>query len=153
MVKVKDSRPQRRAALMSLLMAISAAFITLIAWWVWRHEEEVFAKQRDVTNVVVTWECPSGYRFQAPGACSPRPCPDTDEHAEIVLTYRCSEHGPVEVYARYRPGPDHRAVLALIRYRNSESWQPADRGVHCPICRRRMVTDRPDSTPPKTKGR
>lgn len=153
MVKVKDSSPQRTAALTSLVMAVSAAVITLIGWWVWNHEEKVYAVQRDVTDVLVTWECPSGFRFEAPGACSPRPCPDTGKPAEIVLTYRCRVHGPVEVYARYQLGPDQRARLARIRYRSGESWQPADHGVHCPVCGRSMVTDRSDARARKTEGR
>lgn len=136
MVKIKEHKLQRKTALMSLIVALAAALSTFVGWRVWREEKVAAARQRDITDVIVTWECPSGYRFEGPGGCTPLPCEQEGEVADIVLTCECPRHGRFEAYVRYEPDETGRARLSEVRF-DGGPWEPVEDGVRCPRCGRR----------------
>ena len=136
MVKVRERKPQRKTALVSLIMAVVAALLTFAGWRAWQADKSAVAKQRDIRDVVVTWECPSGERFEAPGGCVPLPCPQEGQTADIVLLCECPQHGQFECYARYQPDEAWRARLSEARFRDGP-WEPVDDGICCPQCGRR----------------
>jgi len=153
MVKIRQDRPQRRNAWASLLVALVAAVGTFIGWRLWPAEEAVVARQRDIRDIRVTWECLSGHRFEARGACTPAVCPQGNEPADIVLPCECPRHGRIEAFVRYEPDEAGRPRPAQARFRHGP-WRPVDDCIRCPTCNQPCRTGPLMSWPvaPRTPG-
>ncbi len=135
MVKVRQGRPQRRTAILSLVFAAAVAGGTYLAWRLYRREPTQVGRQRSIADLTVTWECDTGERFEAPGAHGPRSCGDGKHRADIVLSCTCPEHGAFECYVRYRRDAMGLSRLSEVRYAKGE-WQSAADSICCPVCKR-----------------
>jgi hypothetical protein len=134
MVKIRDDKPQRTTAMISFVMVVLAALATFVGWRFFVGKRAVEPpRQRDITDLTVVWECPSGERFEAPGGYKPLPCSRDGEVADIVLPFTCPKHGQFECFVRYEQGPDGHGRLAQYRY-PSGPWQDIGPGVRCPRC-------------------
>jgi hypothetical protein len=135
MVKIRQGRPQRRTALLSLVVAAAVAGGTFAGWRLYRRDTTRVARQRNITDLTVIWECDTGERFEAPGAYESLACGDGTHAAEIVLRGTCPEHGPFECQVRYRKDALGRSRLSEVRFGNGE-WQTVAESLCCPTCDR-----------------
>ncbi len=134
MVRIRNDKPQRTTAMISFVMVVVAALAIFVGWrlYIGKHTPQP-PRQRNITDLTVTWECPSGERFQAPGGYKPLPCSRDGQFADIVLPFTCRKHGSFECFVRYEQDPDGRS--RLVQYRHGTGpWKPVGDGVRCPRC-------------------
>ena len=154
MVKIPDRRKWTRTTAISFASMVAVAMSILIAWRLWHARPVLVATQRDISDVHVTWRCPSDHRFTALGATDSRPCPQCSLPADVAIGYHCGEHGEVELLLRYRPSADGRASPATYSVDGLE-WAAMVDEPPCPACheplqrKRRLISaSSPDSDTP-----
>ncbi|MCP4591313.1 MAG: hypothetical protein GY842_11235 [bacterium] len=133
MVRVFESR-RNKGAIVSLLVAVLAAGSVWLGHWVWHRDDLVVPVQRTLEDVIVTWRCPGGHRFEAHGKAEAIPCPTCRQPAQIVITYRCMEHGPQEVTVMFDPAS---GKPTNVQYAPG-GWVEVTDSIPCPSCGRRM---------------
>lgn len=133
----------RRAALTNLAIAATVAFLVWLAWWMWRDAPASPARQRQITDVTVTWRCGNGHVFEARGAYGSRPCPECGADAYIIRQYYCPEHAEVEAKLRYERGADGKPILAGVCFEEGE-WISSPQSLTCPVCGRRLRLVKPN---------
>jgi len=149
MVRIRPEKPQRTTAVISFVMALVAALAIFLGWrfW-WRRNAPEPPRQRNITDLTVTWECPTGERFDAPGGYKPLPCSQDGDFADIVLRFDCQKHGRFDCFVRYTEDAAGYSRITQVRHGQGE-WLSAKDGVRCPRCERRA--DRPDPWPANDK--
>jgi len=148
-VRIVQRRTPSRAAMLSLVMAMSAAAVAFAAWRWWRPAPTVPIYQRTIKDVELSWKCEAGHSFTAPGQVADRLCATCDQPAYAVTSYECERHGVIEVAVRFASGDDVPRVSQLRVGRGI--WFPATDAVRCPHCDAPMV--RKQTNPLDTLGR
>jgi hypothetical protein len=130
MVRVALEPSQKKAALVSVMVAGIAAASVWAAYWVWHQDQPVVAVQRDLTDVIVSWKCPAGHLFDARGAYQAKPCPTCRQPAQLHFIYVCPSHGNMEALVMY---DEAARKLSAVRF-GSGDWISVDKIVPCPKC-------------------
>ncbi|MEK7731297.1 MAG: hypothetical protein AAB363_05520 [Planctomycetota bacterium] len=132
-VRIVQRRTPSRAAMLSLVMAISAAAVAFAAWRWWRPAPTVPVYQRTINDVELSWKCEAGHSFTASGQVADRPCAMCDQPAYAMTPYECPQHGRTEVAVRFTSGADGAPRVSQFRV-NQGTWFPATDPVRCPHC-------------------
>lgn len=101
MVRLPDQRRLTRTALISFASTVVVASCILVVWSHWYSQPSIVPHQRDLTDIMVSWRCPKGHRFVDRGATSSRVCPQCGRDADVVMEYKCPQHGRVDMLLRY----------------------------------------------------
>jgi len=136
-----------RRGLSNLAIAGSVALLIWLAWWLWQDAPPPVPKQRQLSDVTVTWRCERNHAYEAPGACGPQPCPVCGANAYMVRRYVCPKHGEFEAKLRHRRSPDGVPVLEAIRFEGQE-WTESPKIIPCPKCGGSMRPVAPQIFPP-----
>ena len=125
----------RRTSLTNLAIAASVALLIWLAWWFWKDAPPAPARQRQISDLLVTWQCDQGHRFEYRGACQTRSCAVCGAEAQVVYRYRCSEHGQIEARLRHGRNAAGECVLTGISLVAAE-WITPPQAPTCPQCDR-----------------
>ena len=142
-VRIVRKKTGTRAALASLIVASLAAAALFGVWSFVDGPEPERPYVRDFTEVQYTWSCSDGHRFRALGQVEPRLCPHCGKEAFVVDTYVCEKHGAIEVFVRFHPGCTSTNNAYDLKLPNRR-WTPAQEGISCPKCTRKLSKARKD---------
>ncbi len=141
-VRIVRRRTPSRAAILSLLTAVSAAGVAFAAWRWWRPAPPVPFYERTIRDVELTWKCEAGHAFMAAGQVADRLCAMCDRPAHVFTLYECRQHGVAEVTVRFTEGPDGRPKVSHFRVK--KEWIEASDPVPCPQCNVPMTRKQAD---------
>jgi len=144
-------RTPSRAAMLSLVLAMSAAAVAFAAWRWWQPAPIDLVYQRTINDVELNWKCEAGHYFTASGQVADRPCAMCDQPAFPITFYECTQHGTTEVAVRFEAGPD--GVPRRSQFRLKGSWFPATDPVPCPHCNVPMVRKPTDPLDAISRGK
>lgn len=133
----EETSRQRQTALYSFCGAIVVSFFVVGLWLLTRPDPPHLARQRSITNVQVTWECPGGTTFVDQGALHGMPCPESHHRAEVRVTYVCPRHGEHNALVRYVRDADGRERVSEVSFRRGV-WRTVGSYIGCPDCGARM---------------
>jgi hypothetical protein len=139
----EEKSKQRQTALYSFCGAVVVSFFVVGVWWLTRPTPTQFARQRSLTSVQVTWECPDGTTFVAQGGLHGMPCPDSDRRADVRVTYVCPRHGEHKALVRYVRDDDGRERVSQVSFHRGV-WRNVGTYIACPDCGRRMQPKKPN---------
>ena len=132
-VRIVRRRTPSRAAMFSLVMALSASAAAFAAWRWWRPAPAAPVYHRTINDVDLNWKCEAGHYFTASGQVADRPCAMCDQPAYVVTLFECPQHGAIEVAVRFTSGADGASRASQFRV-NRGFWFPASDPVPCPQC-------------------
>jgi len=154
MVRVATDKSQTRAAWLSLMGAIGAGLIAVLALTLLREPEPHPAPQRSLTSFRARWTCERNpeHEFTALGRFNAMPCqePGCDGQCWIRQRFICLAHNSkFDVWVRFERvtsgGVDTERIVAY-RYAPNGPWHDAvDGKVACPVPGCSSVT-RPSNT-------
>jgi predicted RNA-binding Zn-ribbon protein involved in translation (DUF1610 family) len=139
-VRIVKRRMPTPTALASLLIAAAAAAMAFGAWRVWREDSGPPVYRRTIADLVLTYECLRGHRFNAQGQVEPLKCMSCGTPAFPVTTYVCPAHGEIEVMVRFELDAKGEAEVAAIS-RDGERWLTVELGLQCPRCGQPMFRE------------
>lgn len=152
-VRIVKRRTPSRVAILSLMMAMSAAAIAFFAWRWWRPAAgRVAVYQRTISDIEMSWKCEVGHSFIAPGQVADRLCATCNQPAYVVAAYECARHGVFEVSVRYTTGDDGFPRISQRRVGHG-NWVPAKDPVSCPHCQAPMVRKQTDPLDTLNRGK
>lgn len=133
MIRWSHIPKRRRAGLVNLAIAAGMAALLWFSIWLWRESPQPGAKQRQITDVTVTWKCANGHTHRARGACGVGSCATCSEQAYITRSYRCPEHGEMEAMLWHAPDGRAGSRIAGISFDGQDPiLSPTD--ISCPQC-------------------
>jgi hypothetical protein len=122
-----------------LIIAAMVAFGLLSGWYYLRHQpDETMARQRRATGRLMTWRCPGGHTFKAPGSYFPVACQECDRRAEMEVVYVCPIHGDLPALIRMDVDEDQRERLSEVSFRVGV-WRTIRDENKCPDCGRNLT--------------
>ncbi len=130
-----------RATTISILVTVATAAVLFFVWRFWHEDEKLLVTRRSLEDVRLEWKCDAGHRFSAQGQPNPRACPRCGRPAYPVGTYRCPEHGALDVRVRYAVTPDGLETPSEFRVEGGD-WGPPETALICPICKRPLRRER-----------
>lgn len=130
MVRIALEQAQKHAAIVSLVVAGIAAATVWAGYWVWNQDRPELGVQRQLTDVIVRWQCPGDHVFEAAGSYDPRPCPTCQQPARVLVSYRCPKDGSADGQLMFDSGT-HR--LAAVKFGGGD-WRNVTSIVPCPRC-------------------
>ncbi|MHC4091200.1 MAG: hypothetical protein ACYSVY_13165 [Planctomycetota bacterium] len=145
-----DIQFDRRAGLANLAIAAAVALMVWLAWWLWQDAIPPTARQRDLTDLIISWKCDNGHVFESAGAYGSEPCPECGATAHLVQRYHCPEQHDLEASLRYERGKDGGAILSGINWGNGV-WIEYPQSLFCPHCGRSLRPARPNLFPVSQK--
>jgi hypothetical protein len=141
-VRIVTRRRPPRAAMASLVLAITAAVLLPVVWRFWKAEVVVSPPDTGIATKELEWKCDSGHYFRASGhsfndegLTAHRACWVCDRPAFPVTEVVCAVHGPVEVRVRLSAGDGAATRISRLRLAGRE-WVSAEKGVRCARCSR-----------------
>ena len=151
-VRIVRRRTPSRAAMLSLILALSASAVAFAAWRWWRPAPTVPVYLRTINDVELSWKCEAGHSFTAPGKVADRLCASCDQPAYAVAFYECHQHGTTEVAVRFNTGADGAPRVSQFRVHQG-IWFPATDPVRCPQCDVSMVRKQTDPLDAISRGK
>lgn len=144
-VRIVRHRTIPRAAWISLVVVAVAALSLFVVFLLlrWQADSAVVPHQRTLTDTRVEYKCEAGHSWKAMGQVEPPTCAACAKPAYPVGSFVCQRHGTFEAAARFVNGPDGIPRLSELRL-TGKDWVPADQGVVCPRCGRRLLRLRED---------
>lgn len=124
---------RRQTTRYSLYGASGVAVAVVTFWLLARPETQTAAAQRHLQEVVVTWQCANGHRFEREGSYVAIPCTSCDQKANVAVIYECPRDGRVEALVRYERTADGGGRLSAASFRPGV-WTGVEREVRCPVC-------------------
>ena len=139
----EEASRQRQTALYSFCGAIVVSFFVVGLWRLTRPDPPRLARQRSITNVQVTWECPDGTTFVDQGAFLGMPCPESNRRADVRVTFVCPGHGEHNALVRYERNADGQERVSQVSFRRGV-WRSVGSYIRCPDCGARMRPKAPN---------
>lgn len=143
MVRVVDPERTNRGAYLSLAAVLIVGLAGFFIWRAWRTESPPATWERTLESKHLEWRCAKGHRFDAPAQIGPRDCIVCGTPAELLDSYRCPQHGVMEVDVRLARDwtPERRSILVRVA---GGKFTPGDEPILCPRCKRTLIRQRPD---------
>ena len=136
-IKDHDYRPR-----FSIAVAASAAVLILFTILMWSTSTSIRATQRELTQVVVTYQCDDGHRFEAPAAAKSSACTQAGCAARAwpIWSFQCTKHGAFLHQLRYTIDDGGRARIKASRRPGGE-WRDIAGDLKCSNCDRALLAD------------
>lgn len=136
-IKDHDYRPQ-----FSIAVASSAAVLIWFTILMWSTSTSIRAAQRELAQVLVTYQCDDGHRFEAfasakSSACTRAGC---TARAWPIWSFQCTKHGAFLYQLRYTINDAGRARIKACRRPGGE-WGDVAGDLKCPNCDRALLAD------------
>ena len=137
-IKYHDRRPR-----FSIAVVISAALLIWFTLMLWSADRPTRPAQRELKDVVFTYQCEGGHRFRAPGDVKSLPCERNGciARAWPIWSYQCPRHGAMIHQIRYAVSElDGRPRIIAARPLGG-AWHDTGEEIACPLCERPLWPD------------
>lgn len=136
-IKDHDYRPR-----FSIAVASSAAVLIWFTILMWSTSTSTRAAQRELAQVLVTYQCDDGHRFEASAAAKSSACTRTGcvARAWPIWSFQCTKHGAFLHQLRYTIDDVGRARIRASRRPGGE-WHDVVGDIKCPNCDRALLAD------------
>ena len=136
-IKDHDYHPQ-----FSIAVASSAAMLIWFTILMWSTSTSIRAAQRDLTQVLATYQCDDGHRFEAFAAAKSSACTRAGCTARAwpIWSFQCTKHGAFLHQLRYTIDDGGRARIKASRLAGGE-WRDVAGNLKCPNCDRALLAD------------
>ena len=136
-IKDHDYRPQ-----FSIAVAAGAAVLIWFTILMWSTSTSIRAAQRDLTQVLLTYQCDDGHRFEALAADKSSACAQAGCAARAwpIWSFQCTKHGAFLYQLRYTIDDGGRARIKACRRPGGE-WGNVAGNLKCPNCDRALLAD------------
>lgn len=137
-IKYHDRRPR-----FSIAVVISAAVLIWFTLMLWSADRPMQSAQRDLAQIIFTYQCDAGHRFAGPGDVKSLPCTEAGCTARAwpIWSYQCSRHGGFVYQIRYgNDEVDGRPRIVAARPLGG-NWGDVSDHISCPQCDRALSPD------------
>lgn len=155
MVRAASDQQQTRGARISLLSALFAGVVIVVAWMSLRQSPPPKPTQRSLVNCRVPWVCERdpAHQFVDYGRFEPMPCRICGGRCYIQLRYVCPVHErEFDAFVQFERIEDDESASAarervcLYRYDSASQWQQTSGNVPCPVSGCTAETRRPNTS-------
>jgi len=128
-----EESQRRQTALYSFLVAVGTSLVVLGLWWLTQADALPVTVQRQLSDFVVSWQCPEGHTFEHRGNHSRVACPVCGRKSNVAVTYECPRDGDMAALVRYRRDARGRERVSEVSFYRGV-WASVLETIHCPRC-------------------
>ena len=140
---VAEDAAARRASFYSVIIALAFGAAAFLGWKSWNGEDPPAVSKRNAADMELRWICELGHRDRKLGQAGVGRCRICGLDSFAVESYRCPQHGLVEVQGEFTAQADGSLIISSVRI-DGGPWIADVEDLQCPHCGKHLRWQRAD---------